>query len=326
MPRAAATEAIVHDIQQAATWYARLCSGSATEADRQEWQHWRDAKPGHAAAWERVENMQRRLGTVPRSLAAPALSASARADAKMRRTVLRGMATVVGTGTLVWWGWRQPQRQAMMADLRTGVGEQQEQALADGSLLVLNTRTAVDLQFDATQRLLVLRAGEILVQTAPDPQAVSGGVARPFLVDTVHGRMRALGTRFMVRTDAEATSVTVLEKAVEVRAGMATVVQAGQSLRWTASGVAGQVQAADPLAAFWRQGSFIADRMPLGRLLEELGRYRPGMLGCDPSIADMRVSGAFPVPDTDHALAVLVTGMPLRLETRTRYWVRVMPR
>lgn len=329
-PRPAATAAQVHAIEQAAAWYARLCSGSASEADHQGCLRWRHAHPDHAAAWERVETMQRRMAAVPGGLAAPALSAATRAEAEMRRAVLRGVALVFGTGTLAWWGWHQPLRQEWMADLRTGIGEQCELRLADGSQLVLNTGTAVDLAFDARQRRLLLRTGEILVQTAPDPLTLAGHLPRPFLVETAHGRMRALGTRFLVRTDDEATLVTVLDKAVEVRSEVTrvtTVLQAGQQLRLTTAGMSADgPRPADPAADAWQNGSLLADGMPLGRLLQELGRYRPGWLGCDPSIADLRVSGAFPIPDTDRALTVLANGMPVRVESRTRYWVRVVPK
>lgn len=40
----------------------------------------------------------------------------------------------------------------------------------------------------------------------------------------------------------------------------------------------------------------------------------------------MLVSGAFPVDDTDRALAALVSRFPLQLRTRTRYWVEVQAR
>lgn len=325
------TSAEVRAIEEAATWYARLCSGIATEPDRRKWQRWRSSEPAHGAAWDRIEAMQRRIAAVPASLAAPTLGAAIQAETDARRAVLRSVAAVFGTGALAWWGWRQPVRQELMADLRTGIGEQRNVKLADGSQLALNTRTAVDVAFGAAQRLLVLRTGEILVQTAADPPRSSEG-ARPFMVDTSHGRIRALGTRFLVRADAQATRVTVLDKAVEVRAGTASqtdapvLLQAGQQLRLGANGIEGSVFPADPIADAWHRGSIMANDMPLAQLLAELGRYRSGMLGCDPAIAGLLVSGAFPVPDTDRALTVLATGLPVRIETRTRYWVRVVPR
>lgn len=326
------TSAEVRAIEEAAAWYARLCSGSATDAERRRWERWRSSEPAHGAAWDRIEAMQRRIAAVPASLAAPTLGAAVQAETDARRAVLRNVVAVFGTGALAWWGWRQPVQQELMADLRTGIGEQRNVKLADGSQLALNTRTALDVAFGAAQRLLVLRTGEILVQTAADSQADSSGSARPFMVDTSHGRIRALGTRFLVRTDARATRVTVLNKAVEVRAAMASqtdspvLLQVGQQLRFGADGIEGDVLPADPIADAWHRGSIIANDMPLAQLLTELARYRSGMLGCDPAIAGLLVSGAFPVPDTDRALTVLATGLPVRIETRTRYWVRVVPR
>jgi len=64
----------------------------------------------------------------------------------------------------------------------------------------------------------------------------------------------------------------------------------------------------------------------LGDLLAQLARYRRGHLECAPEVAQLKVSGAFPVDDTDRALAALVSRFPLQLRSRTRYWVRVEAR
>ena len=58
--------------------------------------------------------------------------------------------------------------------------------------VTLSTASAIDLRFSDTERLVVLRAGEILVATSPDNAAAP----RPFLVRTRHGTVRALGTRY----------------------------------------------------------------------------------------------------------------------------------
>jgi transmembrane sensor len=63
--------------------------------------------------------------------------------------------------------------------------------------------------------------------------------------------------------------------------------------------------------------------MPLGEWVAELGRYRRGVLRCDPAVAGLRVSGAFPLDDTDRALQLLADTFPVRHVWRTRYWVSV---
>jgi transmembrane sensor len=73
----------------------------------------------------------------------------------------------------------------------------------------------------------------------------------------------------------------------------------------------------------WQQGSIIAINRPLSELLADLSRYRSGVLRCDPRIAQLKVSGAFPIDDTDLALAALESGFSLRIIRYSRYWVDV---
>jgi transmembrane sensor len=63
--------------------------------------------------------------------------------------------------------------------------------------------------------------------------------------------------------------------------------------------------------------------MPLGELVQELARYRPGYLGCAPEVAQLQVSGAFALDDTDQALAALAASFAVQVRYRTRYWVQV---
>jgi transmembrane sensor len=93
-----------------------------------------------------------------------------------------------------------------LADQRTATGEQRTLRLADGTLINLNTHSAVDVRFDeaAPGRAAGRRD---LVETAH-------GDARPFIVETREGSMRALGTRFLVKREAEGTRLSVLQSAV----------------------------------------------------------------------------------------------------------------
>ncbi|HBD34979.1 MAG TPA: histidine kinase, partial [Cupriavidus sp.] len=57
--------------------------------------------------------------------------------------------------------------------------------------------------------------------------------------------------------------------------------------------------------------------------LAEVDRYRPGRLRCAPDVADLRVSGTFPIADTDRILDALRTALPVRIQFLTRYWTTV---
>lgn len=316
--------------KEAVAWYSRLHSGDALEADEAAWQRWHQAHPDHQRAWQRLEALQATLRRVPGHIAASTLRA-VQAD---RRRVLRGIGVVASGGALAYLSWQADDAQggwrAWLADHRTGTGEQQSVELADGSKLLLNTRTSVDVAMNALRRVVRLREGEILVETAKhrglrvDAQAD----LRPFMIETDHGRIVALGTRFTVRRDGERTAVTVLEDAVEIRAseapGQAVVLRAGQQVGFT-RGRIDTPRPADPASAEWAQGSLVVNDWRLGDVVAELSRYRRGRLVCDPAVEDLRVSGAFPLQDTDKALAVIARSLPVRVSAMTRYWVTLGP-
>ena len=272
-----------------------------------------------------MQAMEGKLTAVPRRIASHALLKRAPAEPATRRRMMQWVGfAVVGTGaayavreSTVW--------QVAVADVATRTGEIREIALPDGTRVVLGTATAVDLHFDASERRLVLRAGEVLVTTAPDPQPLH----RPFRVQNLHGTVEALGTRFTVRQDADVSQVMVFEGAVKIRPARSTEawrqVDAGQSATFSDDRM--QAPAGVPEhAAAWASGKLVAQDMRIEDFLATLGRYRTGVLQCDPAVADLQVTGVFPLQDTDRALVNLTLGLPVELVYRTRYWVTVRPR
>jgi transmembrane sensor len=302
-------------ISVAAQWYARLHSGVATDSDRSAWNDWLVADPAHLQAWQRMTAVGEQMARVPGALASPAL----RGADLSRRQVVRSVLLLASASSVAWLGWRSETSRSLFADLRTAVGERRELRLADGSSLLLNTDTSVNLRFDGRQRVLELLSGEILVTTAVDP------LQRPFKVFTRHGEVLALGTRFIVRSQELGGEVSVLEKAVQVSpalGGAMIRVEAGQSVAFNGRS-AGALRRNDASVGAWQQGSIIAIDRPLSELLADISRYRSGVLRCDPRIAQLKVSGAFPIDNTDRALAALESGLSLRVTQYSRYWVNV---
>lgn len=300
--------------------------GGAQHA-RQQWQAWMAADPLHARAWQRIAEVDGQLRGVPASVALQALAAP---GLQRRHAVRLAVLLTAGAGGLL------SARQAglgaqaweqLAADQSTGTGERRDTVLPDGTRLWLNTATAVDVRYSATERLIVLRAGEILVQSAPDsaPDAATG-TARPLRVRTAEGLVRAIGTRFTVRQHAGHTAVGVLQGAVELTPAQgpqaALRLVAGEQSRFDtqATAAAQPLQEAD---SAWSEGMLVADDLPLADFLAELSRHRPGLLRCAPGVAGLRVSGSYPLADTDRVLAALTLSLPVQIHTRTRWWVTV---
>ncbi len=310
-------------LDEAADWLMRQHGAGMTAAERADFERWRQASPAHVRAWERAERLMGKLGGLPPALALPALDRPAR---RGRRAAVARLAALLAVAPAGWLGWRLAQEQGWTADLRTATGEQRTVTLADGSRLLLDTGTAVDIQFDSSQRLLHLRQGAISLQTAPDP----GGMHRPLVVHTALGRLRALGTRFTVRLDGAAALLAVTEGAVEVTprgaSAPALVVPAGRQTVVTGQG-AGPLRPVAPQDHAWVHGMLMADAMPLAEVCAQLARYRPGLLHCAPEVAQRKVSGAYPLADTDRALAMLADTHALQIHRRWGgYWVTVAER
>lgn len=320
-PRAEAIDPRILD--EAADWLMQLSAGAPAE-DHRACERWSQRSPEHARAWARAQLLLNKLGGLPPTLAMPALN---RAPHAGRRAAVLRLAAILALAPASWGAWRVMDAQQWTADYRTAVGEQQALQLADGSSITLNTASAIDVQFSATQRVIRLRAGEILIQTAKEKLAAY----RPFSVNTIEGRMEALGTRFSVRQDNESTHLAVLEGAVRITpknggAAAEQVILAGQQVSFSAHKLA-DISAADHAVVAWAQGMLVADKMRLADFAAELSRYRSGIVRVDPAVAEVRVSGAFPVGDTDKALAMLVSTYQIDAMTRLRgHWITLVAR
>jgi len=305
----------------AAQWLMRWHAGDMSEADHQACARWRASHPDHEFAWQRAQQISRKFGLVPAALGAPTLRHAAQHN---RRATLKTLTLMIAAGPLAWAAYRNTPWQEWLAQERTATGERRQITLPDGSQLTLNTGTAVDIAFDSQTRRLILRSGEILIQTAPDPQTP----ARPFIVEGRHGNLRALGTRFVVHQQEQSSSVAVLQGAVEVtprdNRSARYIVDTNQQSSFNQLRGDG-LQALTPHADAWSSGTLYVERMPLGEFVTEVARYRPGVLRCDPAVAQLQVAGVFQLRDTDAILTALVESLPLRATFVTRYWVTLLP-
>ncbi len=311
--------------EQAAEWFALLRSGEVTSAERVRWEAWLAASEDHRAAWSYVERIGQRFAPIhtsvdPRSTVRVLQTVQGRPV--RRRQIVWGMATFGISGLLSWGAWRHTSLPVMvrasMADYLTAVGEIREIILADGSKVWLGSDSAFNVHFSANLRSLHLVAGDIFIETAAD-------ASRPFVVYTQHCRLRALGTRFNVRLEDEHTVLSVYEGAVEVHTTNShetAIVHASQQTRLDEHAIEALVKA-DPVRESWIRHILIVQDMPLSQVVAELARYRHGHLGVAPEVASLGVYGSFPLNDTDQALDMLATILPIRVRQVLPWWSTV---
>ncbi|KVQ49033.1 iron dicitrate transport regulator FecR [Burkholderia cepacia] len=311
--------------RRAVEWWVDRQAGRTGEAFDAALARWRAEDPAHDAAWRHIETMQQRLGGLTAGLdpqAAHAALLSPRAG--RRRAAVKALAVLLFAGGAAWMA--EPARRAAIwpADLRTAVGERRTVTLADRTVVVLDTDTALDVRFDAAARRLRLLRGTIMVTSGHDDRVP----ARPLVVATAQGKLRPLGTRFAVRQRDGATRIEVFAGAVRVQpddaAARARVIAAGEGADFTRDAIGVQAPL-DAYASAWTGGMLVASRMRLADLVAELDRYRRGSLRCDAAVADLRVSGTYPLDDPARVLDTLKATLPIDVHYLTRYWATVVP-
>jgi transmembrane sensor len=324
----------------AADWHTRLADEDASAHAYAEFHAWIAADARHKAAFAAVEQACARLGEARvdqrvMKLRREALSATHR----LRIARLAVAATIVGAvvaiGYLVVPGVRDGRaaHPAMMMGaateggaFRTAIGERSSITLSDGSSVVLNTNSRIDIRFTAEQRNVRLLAGQAWFQVAKN-------AARPFVVEAGDQRVTALGTAFDVRlgdTDSgDSVQVTLAEGKVSVepiRSSLARLVRPPVVAEVLVSGEALIVSEDAPAlkrkadlikVSSWRKGQVVFDNDTLEAAVAEINRYSATRIElADATLGQLRVSGVFTAGHSESFVETVTGHYPIQVAVR----------
>ncbi|WP_213774032.1 FecR family protein [Bradyrhizobium sp. dw_78] len=294
-------------MREALEWFVRLRDETVGDDDRRGFLAWLDRDESHAAAWARAQALWDRF-----DIAQPEFDKFRRSQAVLSRRHLLagGMIVLAGGAGLYAFG-----RRDLFADHVTDIGERRTFTLADGSIVELGSYSALSVNFSASSRRLQLYRGEGFFDVAADPQ-------RPFIVGAAGGAIKALGTRFDVKSVGDVVTVTVSEHMVQVSAGstLGIDVGAGFQVSYGSGGIGGVSPADLDTSEAWRQDRIVFQDVPLRRVLAELERYRHGRIVlADSSIGDIPVTAIFDTRQADSALQTIAETLPIRVLQATNY-------
>ncbi|GAB4058894.1 FecR family protein [Uliginosibacterium sediminicola] len=327
---------------QAAEWIVMLSADDPAERAEAQvgFSTWKQADPRHAAAAAQLEGLIGQLQAMrqqaggsagPARAALHAAQGTKRSRSKLPRAL--GLLLLMLAPAYVTLQIRPPAY--WLADFHTATGEWATHTLQDGTRVTLNSASAINLHYDAGQRRIELVQGEILVDVAKDR-------TRPFVVETPEGNIRALGTRFVVDREEDATLLSMLESKVLVRTAREIAAQplgtdaktnaeglrvsAGERVRMTPEAIS-PVEKINPreLSDAWQKHELIVNNAPLSQVLDALARQRPGYIQYNRAqIENIRVSAVLPLNDSERALQLLLNNFPqLRIRMLTRYLVLI---
>jgi transmembrane sensor len=148
-------------------------------------------------------------------------------------------------------------------------------------------------------------------------------------VQTAEGQLLAQGARLNLRQFQQRSQLAVFNGSVSLSPthhnGPPLRVQPAQQVSFSAHAWDAP-KALDANSGAWSEGMLVAAHMRLADFLAELGRYRRGQLNCDAQVAELLISGSYPLDDSERILDLLQVSLPVKVRRFTRYWVTVQAR
>lgn len=323
---------------EASQWLERLPNASA--AEREEFTEWLRRSPVHVRelllsgfvddALSRFDS-ERKLPTTPRdadSNVVPLMDRMPPSDGSPGRS--KGQ----------WWRWISGIAAALTAVVvallyfargpntetyATGIGEQRTIALADGSVVTLNVKTELDIDFSPQWRDIHLRSGQALFTVAHDS-------SRPFRVHVDGTTVQAVGTKFDVRRAGARTLVYVLEGRVRIeQPELAALpvspvhspslppveITPGESVTIRQDGEVDPAARVDVSAmSAWRSRRLVFEERPLAEIADEFSAYvrSPTLTVEDAELRARLYTGSFDADRLDSFIDYLARDPSLQLE------------
>lgn len=295
---------------EARAWVTLLLSGGATQGDARLLAGWRMTSPAHERAFlqaARAHQSTREAIGVLRSEGADRTRPSP-VRSGIDRRILIGGGLSVAAGLAVFVAVR-PETfvTSPVGAIETAKGERRTVNAGRGVSIELNTLSRVVLREDLGHGGFELLRGEALVSIDPSAGSVqmAAGAAR----------IVARGARLGLRNLSGDLSAACLEgRATVLLGGREALLEAGQTVAWSAGELGAVTQRAQSAASEWWRGVLVFDNERLGDVIGELNRYREGrIVVANPAIAARRISGAFYINQLDQVVEQLRLAYGVRI-------------
>jgi len=310
---------------EACAWIAQLDGNPPSPEDLTAFREWINRSPQHAQEIRRLSALWSDLNIMT-ELGVPVKKHGQTASDKFPRGAVFAVVVVLSMAVAMFYFRPQTPVTAVNVLYSTSVGEQKPVTLADGSRVLLNTDSRIQVNYSAQRREVHLLRGEAYFEVAHNAK-------RPFMVYAGANMVRAVGTAFTVHLKEQDVEVVVTEGIVELSAvangsgGPAAKnlirpavkladIKAGQSADFNQ-----EVESIQPVMPLeikrklsWREGVLAFSGEPLEQVVAEISRYTPvTIVISDPAIRNVRIGGYFKVGATDAMLEALETSFGVRV-------------
>jgi len=294
---------------QAAAWIERRDRDGWNDADQAELEAWLAQAPAHRAAFWRLEaawadtNRLTAFRPALRREPWPAFSRLVfKSVAALALLAICGAATATYVLTPDW------------KTYSTTIGGREILTLGDGTRIELNTDSVVRVAQGTHARKVWLDKGEAYFDVTHD-------AARPFAVTVGNRRITDLGTKFLVRRDADRLKVAVLDGRVQLedKSGNTkpAVLTRGDVIVATAGKITRSRTPTKELESDlgWRNGVLVFDNRTLADVAAEFNRYNTRkLIVADETAAQTRIAGTFRADNLDAFVSTAHRVLGLKVE------------
>jgi len=325
--------------QQANDWLIKLETGGLADGEETLFVEWLEANDSHAEAFYEAEQTWQMMSTAAKAELSQSQQQGATVhhldtarikhksqniNKQAQSPILTRYLPLAATFILTFMAmfFQQDIWFALSADHYTATGERRDVTLSDGTVISLNTDSAIELAYTGEKRLIKLMTGEIYVDVFPDKN-------RPLVVQAGEMQVTALGTEFIVRkAEDENPVVTVTEHSVKVESlqvtALQTVLEQGQQVRLLEQrDKLTKVEAIDVrLSQSWRDGKLIFKQEPLYKVVEELARYTDAKIIIrERSVKALKVTGVLNADTPLESLESLAKQLQLNFNKVTPFLI-----
>lgn len=311
---------------EAAAWVARFDAGDVSAKDQAAFQEWlnrsalhRDTIAEYGDLWSQFDALRPLIdgGEAPRQAGAQSVyTGMLKTPSPWFAACAAVLIAVIGVTASFHPQSQKPAKIAInpaaVLSYETAVGGKKRIALSDGSTIILNTNSRLDVNFSGNRRDVHLMRGEAFFEVVHDK-------ARPFTVYANNYVVRDIGTAFDVHLSGMGVvEVGVTKGSVEVRPAAGGqvpgaeksvgVLTAGQNIvlghEVERTELVSDADMGRKLA--WRQGRLIYTGQPLGEVLADISRYSDIKIElADPALENLPVGGTFRTDQIEAIFAAL---------------------
>jgi transmembrane sensor len=299
---------------RAASWAAERALSEHWNEDKQAaFQNWLAESTANEVALIRMETTWERTGrlAILRPVSSEKLELTTR---RIRPAIFRSILAILviailAAGVII------TVQGAKKITYNTAIGGHKTLVLVDGSRIELNTGTVLQVAANDARKIW-LRKGEAYFQIIHDPK-------HPFVVLVGDRRITDLGTKFMVRQDANRLNVAVVEGrvsfATKSESAQPLLLDAGDGVIATPNSISVVKKSVQELARelSWRNGMLVFRHTALADAVMEFNRYNHEQIVVgDAAAARLTIDGTFPMNDVREFSEVAQAVFGLHVERR----------